>query len=733
MSKTNSDREVVLVVDDNNISLEIAAHALCDYTVHTAESGKKMFELISQEAPSLILLDILLSDTDGWALIKTLKSDEETENIPVIFLTEENDMESELRALQEGAVDYIKKPFFPEILKKRVELQLLLQRQKREIIDASDAKTEFIAIMSHEMRTPLNAIIGLSEMSLETPGTNHAKLLNIKRAGTTLLDIIDDLLDVSKIESGKFEFVESEYDTANMINDAVAQSVLFRNEKDIKFILTMCKNFPAKLYGDELRVKQILNNLLSNAFKYTKEGSVELKIALTREQNSAWVSFVVKDTGIGIKDDSLGSVFDAYTQADMGANRKIMGTGLGLPIAQKLSKMMDGEIIAESEYGKGSTFSVTVRQLFVDLDTISPRVVRSLQNLHYSEEQKTEESYPRLNLSHARVLVVDDIDVNLEVAAGVLKRYGIKTDCARSGKEAIQMLTNNETHYDAIFMDHIMPEMDGIEAVHHIKKIETARDIPIIALTANAIAGNEDMFLSFGFQGYLSKPVKRNQLDAILMKWVAGDNKNIEVLNKEEKISEIDFKADGIDLNKGVQKFGEVDIYLGILRIFMKNIPSVLEKARDGIVDENDVSDYITAVHGIRGSCYGICAEETAYIAGILEEAAKTNKLEVIYALNTAFVHYMERLFDSVEKVIECLMTYKQKKQAEVLSSQLLAELVGACKCNDINRIDGIVTELNEYQYNNDGDNDLVLWLRAAVDSMDYADVIKKLEGENHC
>ncbi|MCL2198136.1 MAG: response regulator [Defluviitaleaceae bacterium] len=723
MNVASGEQEIIFIVDDSAIILEMVAAALGgEYIIYAAISGKMMFELLEEMTPSLILLDIMMPDIDGYAAIKMLKSNEKTENIPVVFLTAENDSESELRALREGAVDYIKKPFFLEVLKMRVDVQILLQKQKRELLAANEAKSAFIAVMSHEMRTPLNAILGLSEISLEDPGTNYYNLVNIKKAGTTLLSIISDILDVSKIESGKFDFIRTEYDAAHMISDATTQSILHRNEKDIDFVLTIGEDFPAKLFGDELRVKQVLNNLLSNAFKYTQKGSVELEITSTRENNTVLVGFSVKDTGIGIRSEELSHIFDDYMQADMTANRKIVGTGLGLSIAHRLCELMEGSLIVQSEYGKGSIFSVLIKQQLVSEEILTPEIIHSLQNLCYYEQMQSEvEKLPPLDLSCARILVVDDVDVNLEVAVGMLKRYGVKTDCVRSGPEAIDAVKNSDISYDIILMDHMMPGMDGIETTRHIREIESANDIPIIAFTANALVGNEEMFLRSGFQGYLSKPIDSFKLDTIIRKWVASDS-TLFVAQPKQTIA-LDFDIESININRGVQKFGDIGIYLDVLRMFAQNVPQILQKAELGITD--DTSEYITSVHGIRGSCYGICADETANLANILENAAKNEKYDVIHALNSDFIENVNKLLADISKVITYLEAQKQKAHADEPSPQLLDALLESCKRNDLNEIDKIIAELDSFEYAKGGE--LVTWIREAADSMDYADIIEKL------
>jgi signal transduction histidine kinase/DNA-binding response OmpR family regulator len=395
---------------------------------------------------------------------------------------------------------------------------------------ASEAKTSFLARMSHEMRTPLTAIIGLSHLSLETGQLNEENTANIEKvynAGETLLSTVNDILDISKIEAGKFELVPTEYETSSMLNDTITQNIMRIGENPIKFILSIGDNLPAHLIGDDLRVKQIMNNLLSNAFKYTREGTVELSVSCEREGDTIWMTVQVSDSGKGVRPEDMDKLFINYVQVDSKYNHHIEGTGLGLPITKTMAEMMGGTITVTSEYGKGSVFTARFRQQFVDDAIIGADVVNSLKNFRYSDHKRRHSLPPtRVNLSYARVLVVDDVSINLEVAKGIMEPYKMRINCVTSGQEAINAIRTEKVRYNAIFMDHMMPEMDGIETVRKIREeigTEYAKTVPVIALTANAIIGNEQMFLSNGFQDFLSKPIEPARLDEVIQKWVRNE------------------------------------------------------------------------------------------------------------------------------------------------------------------------------------------------------------------
>jgi signal transduction histidine kinase/CheY-like chemotaxis protein len=396
---------------------------------------------------------------------------------------------------------------------------------------ASEAKTHFLANMSHEMRTPLNAVIGFSELILHghsDPSEIEDELRNIHTAGQTLLGIVNDILDISKIESGKFELIPVDFDLASLINDTVTINLLRIGEKPIEFGLEIDKKLPSRMFGDELRLKQIFNNLLSNAFKYTMEGSVDLSVSGYRAEENVWLVITVTDSGIGIRAEDLTKLFSDYNQVDTKSNRKIEGTGLGLSITKKLVELMDGTIDVKSVYGQGSTFKVTVRQQFVTSVPIGEKVVENLESLDGAYKNQIQKDLVIAPMPYARVLVVDDVQANLDVARGMLKPYGMQIDCATRGQQAIDLIKEAKVKYNAIFMDHMMPEMDGIEAVAKIRELDSeyAKTIPIIALTANAIVGNEQLFLASGFQAFVSKPIELRRIDIVLKQWVR--NKELE-------------------------------------------------------------------------------------------------------------------------------------------------------------------------------------------------------------
>jgi signal transduction histidine kinase/DNA-binding response OmpR family regulator len=526
------------------------------------------------------------------------------------------------------------------------EQNLRLEELRETAQNASEAKSRFLANMSHEMRTPLNAVIGLSELNLgeaSLPPAVEENLEKIYSSGLTLLGIVNNLLDINKIESGKFEIVPAEYDVPSLINDTINLNIIRIGSKPIVFKLLIDETLPSRLCGDELRVKQIFNNLLSNAFKYTVKGSVILRISCQEEGGAAWLTVSVKDSGFGIRPEDKERIFHDYNRLDYRRTHTLEGTGLGLALTKNIAELMGGSVTVESEYGKGSTFTVRIKQDPVESPPIGAKVAENLMNFRYSAQKRSRSvGIARIRIPYARVLVVDDVPINLDVARGMLRPYDMQVDCVLGGREAVELIREHRVHYDAIFMDHMMPGMDGIEAARIIREEiggDYAKKIPIIVLTANALTGNEEMFLSMGFDDFLSKPIDIMRLDAVVHRWVRDKSREqgeeAGAAPPEASLGLASWEVGGIDMARALEQFSNIeDSLAGALRSFTVHIHSLLTelKALPAPGDEEGLHRYTAAAHSVKGACYGIRADDLGRKAEALEGAAREGNLDFIAA-----------------------------------------------------------------------------------------------------
>jgi len=399
-----------------------------------------------------------------------------------------------------------------------------LYAAREQAVLASRVKSDFLARMSHEIRSPLNVILGIIEIELEKEGLPQDTIEALDRvhnSGYLLLNIINDILDLSKIESGKMELLPVNYDISSVINDTVQLNLMRFANKPIQFSLKVDENTPAKLFGDDLRIKQVLNNLLSNAFKYTESGSITLSVSAEAPVpgNPVTLIFRLSDTGRGMSKEQVDKLFEDYARFDSEANRQIEGTGLGMPITKNFIDMMKGEIHVDSELGKGSVFTLRLPQGYVNSNVLGREGAESLQKFDV-EKKARQKRAPQINreyMPYGKILIVDDMEPNLYVARGLLSPYGLSMETALSGDNAIEKVKSGQI-YDVIFMDHYMPEMDGMEATKIIRDLGYTK--PIIALTANALVGQAEMYLANGFDGFLSKPIDTRHINSILNRFI---------------------------------------------------------------------------------------------------------------------------------------------------------------------------------------------------------------------
>lgn len=668
-------------------------------------------------------------------------------------------------------------------LEKRMEM---LEEKTKEAVGASESKGNFLANMSHEIRTPMNAIAGLNQLILQEDITDDVreKAFGIQTACSDLLTIVNDILDFSKIESGKMEIIETEYQIKDMIKDVVNLIYLRTEEHKVEMVVECDETLPERLYGDEVRIKQVIMNLLTNAVKFTQEGYVKLSVLWEQQGEDGLLRIAVKDTGIGIKQNALNRLFDSFEQLDTKRNRKVEGTGLGLAISKQLVLLMCGNIFVESEYGKGSTFTVTIPQKrvsaepFVKIDkkdrsmliytfsdvfretmedmfrdlgiplvyTTSFRVVEEhtaensithyfvadscyyehkeffgalvhkhevfimqdrSSNLQVQDGIKTlyrpfymipleavlsgEQTYGIFSKEDvwdfeyvapdAHILVVDDNDVNLRVTVGLMRPLDMHIVTANTGAKAIEIL--EQERFDLVFMDHMMPEMDGMETTKKIREMSEKKwdyydTLPIIALTANAIGGAKEMFLENGFQDFLAKPMELRDLDRVLRKWLPKDciqEKVISPQNRKkglkdsmylqnpqgtEESSAVEWPRDveGIDMDVAKHFFGnDAELFLEVISSFYNSgLHKKQELSTAYYVKEWDT--YALEAHALKSAAKSIGAVVFAEEALELELAAKNKDEQTIRRKHKIFMQHLQRL-------MECLLPYVTLEEDE--------------------------------------------------------------------
>jgi len=494
---------------------------------------------------------------------------------------------------------------------------------------ANEAKSAFLSTMSHEIRTPMNAILGITEILLQNDSLDkegRSALGKIYTSGDMLLGIINDILDLSKIEAGKLELVIDKYEIASMVSDTAQLNMMRIGSKPIDFELYIDENIPMILRGDELRIKQIMNNILSNAFKYTASGTVTLTIDAEPGKGDDDVTLVINisDTGQGMTKEQISQLFDEYSRFNMDANRTTEGTGLGMSITRNLLHLMDGDFSVESEPGKGTKFTVRLLQGKVGPNLLGKEMAENLRNFRTSSRtQMKRVQISRDPMPYGSVLIVDDVETNIYVARGLLLPYELKIETVDSGFAAIEKIKAGRI-YDIVFMDHMMPKMDGIEATKIIRDMGYYH--PIVALTANAVSGQADIFLGNGFDDYISKPIDIRQLNNVLNKLIR-DKQPEEVVQAARKQSEERKQAgDSHLLQKVDPKFTEV-----FVRDALKSL-AVLDaiEEKGSYANEEDLRTFVIHIHGIKSALANIGNMELSAVALKLEMTARDNDVKVI-------------------------------------------------------------------------------------------------------
>lgn len=659
--------------------------------------------------------------------------------------------------------DTLRKSHDEELKRHAAELREAAEAAK----EASQAKTIFLAKMSHEIRTPINSVMGMSELILraDAPGGVHENALAIKRASQSLLAIVNDILELSKIESGKLEIVETGYAFRSLINDVISIVRIKLAEKPVTFVVNIDPGIPSSLVGDEAKIRHALLNLLENAVKYTMQGFVSLDVSgkVDKAGGEVVLTMAVTDSGPGIKEEYIGDLFGEFVQIDTGESTNTNGTGLGLPVALKLCKAMGGNITAKSEYGTGSTFTITLPQkfdeytpfasvdnpeeklvllceanpqyrksverafadlgvkyaavegitelldipkkythLFIDYaayssmfdsgapplqslsnppkliivgDTAEPAAqkeahfvsypvyslpISNILNDIYEERDGMFLKSESFTAPDAKILIVDDMPSNLMVAKGLMSPYEMNITTCTSGEEAVRLVAGHE--YDLIFMDHMMPKMDGLETARRIREMEGEyfAHVPIIALSANAISGAKEMFIQNSMSDFLAKPIQTDKLDVILGKWISSEKRRVKSARKpqeNQQKEDSEFlkmlrEVQGLSAGKAISAMGgAADTYEGIVKLSVRLLPENIGKLNEFL--NASPNDYAIEVHGVKGVLNNIGAYKIGEVAQKLEDLSKNGDMEACRQIHPGFISALTEFMDSVTAIID--------------------------------------------------------------------------------
>lgn len=623
---------------------------------------------------------------------------------------------------------------------------ITMDKEKQEAIAASRAKARFLANMSHEIRTPINAVLGMDEMILResTESKIQEYALNIQSAGNNLLSIVNQILDISKVESGKIEIINENYDFSNLIKEVVNMVELKAKDKNLEFNMNINSKLPSSLYGDSLKIKQILVNLLNNAVKYTNEGSINFTVDGGTFENQVILFFTVRDTGIGIKEEDLPKLFEEFERVDEEASKHIEGTGLGMAITRRLLELMGSTLEVESSYGVGSTFRFRLCQEVVDVQPIG--------DIEEKPQNESRLEYKVLfTAPEAQVLVVDDNIVNLKVFSSLLSSTKINVDTADSGKNCISYVRLK--HYDVIFLDHMMPEMDGIETLKRLKNMDDSKckDTPIIVLTANAVAGAREMYLDAGFDDFLSKPIIPEKLENMVFKYLPEDlvHKEEIIIEREvDNVPEIDTQSgkdsnssmelpeiEGLDWTLARSHMNDDNMLMEMINNFFVSLESeadylknryeeIFENGAVTIEDvendenlKNSLDNYRIKVHSMKSSANLIGLAFLGYMARTLEYAARDGKLEVIRVMTEEF---LSDWLSYKQKLKPCIQEEDGDKNIgdgrEL--TDILQKMETALKAVDIDLVDSLMSQVKEYKYGAE-EKKLVETLNAAVTNLE--------------
>lgn len=538
---------------------------------------------------------------------------------------------------------------------KNVELEAAINAAKK----ANSARDIFLANMSHELRTPINTILGLNELIIRESKDEAIKeyALDIRQAGNVLLTLVSDILDFTKLEAGQMDLMEGTYDISSLLNDLINGITLQLRKKKLDLELDIADDIPYKLAGDEIHIRQVISNLLSNAVKYTEKGKIILHLGWKRiSEDEISLELSVKDTGIGIKKSDIPKVFGVFQRMDSTVRSKKDRTGLGLAITNRLVEMMGGRLEVQSTYGKGSEFSFSIVQKVVDNAPLGDF------EKQYNESLRSTGNYTQKFIAPmGRILIVDDNAMNLAVAQGLLKQTRLQIDVAGSGEECLALIKRKTYHL--ICLDHMMPVMDGVETLHAIRALEgnPSADIPVIALTANAVAGAREFYLNEGFQDYLTKPIDADKFENMLIEYLPENvvylthrqNMERDYVKEEAELS-LDIRESqlyiiGFNIRNGLKYMGgDKALYSKVLHDFHLILQEKEEALRD-FLKKGDMPGYAIIVHSLKGNARNVGADGLADEAFELEKMSKAGRLEDVEVRSPILFNMMKSMRNSLK------------------------------------------------------------------------------------